>query len=146
MSIVTRVTRQVQVPVGGAYDLGYHVVCCPKYRHRFLCGCAASRSEELIRVKAAGHRSRIVALGIMPGHVHLFVKAHPYHAPSPIASQCKGLSSWRLGTDSRRLRSGLPVRCSKRCFSPTVGMVPIQTGRRCVGTLDERPWRKNRAQ
>jgi len=30
--------RQVSVGAGGAYDLGYHVVWCPKYRRAVLTG------------------------------------------------------------------------------------------------------------
>jgi putative transposase len=97
-------------------------------------------------MKAAGQRSWVVALGIMPGHVHLFVKAHPSHSPSPVASQYKGLTSWRLGTYSPHPRSGLSARWSRPCFAATVGVVPVQTVRQYVGTPDGRPWRKDRAQ
>ena len=85
----------------GCTSLGYHVVWCPKYRRPVLAGRVAARCEELIRAKASEHGWRIVALEIMPDHVHLFVKAHPSDSPSRIASQFKGLTSRRLRAEFR---------------------------------------------
>ncbi|MFG3442635.1 transposase, partial [Nonomuraea sp. NPDC047897] len=45
-------TRQVRTSPGAAYDLGYHVVWCPKYRRPVLGGRVKTRLEELIRAKA----------------------------------------------------------------------------------------------
>ncbi|MEU4537366.1 transposase [Streptosporangium sp. NPDC023825] len=42
-----RVTRQVRTCPGAAYDLGYHVVWCPKYRRPVLGGRVKDRLEEL---------------------------------------------------------------------------------------------------
>ncbi|WP_442946028.1 IS200/IS605 family transposase, partial [Nonomuraea sp. LPB2021202275-12-8] len=67
---------------GAVYDLGYHVVWCPKYRRRVLGGRVKTRLEELIRAKAAEHDWEIVALEVMPDHVHLLVKPHPKNSPS----------------------------------------------------------------
>ncbi|MGY1455778.1 transposase, partial [Streptomyces sp. SS8] len=46
------VTRKVRRFSGGVYDLGLHVVWCPKYRRPVLEGRVAERLEELIRAKA----------------------------------------------------------------------------------------------
>ena len=51
------------------YDLGYHVVWCPKYRRPVLTGPVRVRLEELLRTKCALSRYRDNAyypdLGIM---------------------------------------------------------------------------------
>jgi putative transposase len=62
-------SREVQVSAGGVYDLGYHVVWCPKYRRPVLAGPVKDRGEELIRARAAWHGWRIIALEVMPDHV-----------------------------------------------------------------------------
>ena len=111
--IVTRVTGQVQVSAGGVCDLGYHVVWCPKYRRPVLAGRLAGRCEELIRARASGHGWRMVALEIMPDHVHLFVKAHRSGSPSRIASQFKGFTSRWLRAGFPHLRSRLPALWSR---------------------------------
>nr|WP_245740590.1 transposase [Nonomuraea maritima] len=38
--------RQVRTSPGAAYDLGYHVVWCPKYRRPVLGGRVKDRLEE----------------------------------------------------------------------------------------------------
>jgi putative transposase len=82
MRIAARVNREVQVTAGAGYDPGYHAVWCPAYRRLVLAGRVTGRCEELIGAKAGEHGCRVVALEIMPDHVHLFVKAHPSDSPS----------------------------------------------------------------
>ncbi|SDJ90955.1 putative transposase [Nonomuraea maritima] len=48
-------TRQVRTSPGAAYDLGYQVVWCPKYRGPVLGGRVKDRLQELIRAKADEH-------------------------------------------------------------------------------------------
>ena len=134
----------MQVSAGGVHDLGYHVVWCPKYRRPVLSGPVRGRCEELIRAKAAEHGWRIVALEIMPDHVHLFVKAHPSDSPSRIANQFKGSTSRALRAEFPHLRSRLPTLWSKSYFAATVGAVSAATVRRYIDTQYERPWRKER--
>ncbi|WP_440073622.1 IS200/IS605 family transposase, partial [Streptosporangium sp. OZ121] len=64
-------TRQVRTCPGAAYDLGYHVVWCPKYRRPVLDGRVKTRLEELIHAKADEHGRQIVALEVMPDHEHI---------------------------------------------------------------------------
>lgn len=137
-------TRQVSVGAGGAYDLGYHVVFCPKYRRQVLTGAVQTRCDELIRAKCAEHDWPIVALEIMPDHVHLFVKAHPKHSPSYIANQLKGYTSRLLRAEFPHLRSRLPTLWSRSFFVATVGAVSAATVQRYIDTQYERPWRKER--
>lgn len=136
--------REVQVSAGDAYDLGYHVVFCPKYRRPVLDGPVKDRCEELIRIKAAEHGWRIIALEVMPDHVHLFVKAHPKHSPSYIANQFKGFTSHALRAEFPHLRTRLPTLWSKSYFTATVGAVSDATVRRYIDTQYERPWRKEK--
>jgi putative transposase len=134
--------RQVTIGAGGAYDLGYHVVWCPKYRRPVLAGPVKDRCEALIRAKAAEHEWRIIALEVMPDHVHLFVKAHPKHSPSYIANQIKGFTSHALRAEFPHLRTRLPTLWSKSYFAATVGAVSAATVQAYIDTQYERPWRK----
>lgn len=143
--MVVWMSRGVRVSAGGVYDLGYHVVWCPKYRRPVLTGPVKDRCEALIRAKAAEHEWRIVALEIMPDQVHLLVKAHPKHSPSYIANQFKGCTSHALRAEFPHLRSRLPTLWSKSYFAATVGGVGPATVRRYIDTQYERPWRKERA-
>lgn len=69
------------------YDLGYHVMCCSKYRPAVLTGVVKDCCEALIRAKAARHGRHLVAPEIMPDHGYLFVKTHSQDPPSHLANQ-----------------------------------------------------------
>jgi putative transposase len=131
----------VTLDAGGPYDLGYHVVWCSKYRRQVLTDAVATRCEELIRSKCAEHDWAIIALEVLPDHVHLFVKAHPKHSPSYIANQLKGSTSRWLRSEFPHLRSRLPTLWSRSFFVATVGAVSAATVQRYIDTQYERPWR-----
>lgn len=138
-------SRGVQVSAGAVYDLGLHVVFCPKYRRPVLQDRVAVRLRELIEEKAAGNDWRIVACEIMPDHVHLFVKTGPKDSPSHVANQFKGYTSRVLREEFPYLRSRLPTLWSKSYFAATAGAVSAATVQRYIDTQYERPWRKERA-
>ena len=75
-------TRKVRRYSGGVYDLGLHVVWCPKYRRRVLGGRVAVRLRELIEQKATEKGWEIIAVEVMPDHVHVFVRVGPTDAPA----------------------------------------------------------------
>ena len=136
------VTRQVRTFPGGVHDLGLHVVWCPKYRRPVLGGRVATRLRELIRQKADEHGWEIVALEVMPDHVHLFVKHDPKASASYIANQFKGFTSHALRGGFPHLRTRLPTLWSKSYFAASVGAVSAATVQRYIDTQYERPWRK----
>ena len=142
--IVTHVTRQVQVSPGGVCDLGYHVMWCPKCRRPVLAGRVMDRCEELIGARASGHGRPIVALEIMPDHVHPFVKAHRSGSPSQIASQFRGRTSRRLRAESPHLCFRLSARWSRLYSAATAGAVPTEAVRRHADMQDERRWWRER--
>jgi putative transposase len=138
------VPRDVQVSAGAVYDLGLHIVWCPKYRRGVLGGRVAERLRELIEQKATENGWRIVACEIMPDHVHLLVKTGPKDSPSHVANQFKRYTSRVLREEFPHLRSRLPTLWSKSYFAATVGAVSAATVQRYIDTQYERPWRKEK--
>lgn len=132
----------MQVSAGVAYDLGYHVVWCPKYRRPVLTGEIGRRCDELIRTRCDERDWRVVALEVMPDHVRLFVKAHPADSPAHIANQLKGFTSRVLRQEFPSLRSRLPTLWSRSFFAVTVGAVSAMAVRRYLDSQYERPWRR----
>lgn len=126
------------------YDLGLHVVWCPKYRRSVLTGRVAARLDELIRDRASERGWEVVALEVMPDHVHLFVKHDPKSSVSYVANQFKGFTSRVLRGEFPHLRSKLPTLWSSSYFAASVGAVSADTVRRYIDTQWERPWRKDR--
>ncbi|MET8157268.1 IS200/IS605 family transposase [Sphaerisporangium sp. NPDC005289] len=122
-------TRQVRTSPGAAYDLGYHLVWCPKYRRPVLGGRLKGRLEGLIHARAAAHGRQMVALEVMP---------HPSNAPSFVAGRFKGFTSHHLRTGFAPLRSRLPTMWSRWYVVATVGVVSAQTVRRYIDRQYER--------
>ncbi len=75
------------------HNLNYHIVFCPKFRKKCLVGEVATRCEELMRHKCDELGCEVVALEVMPDHVHLFLAATPDFAPNHIIAQVKGATS-----------------------------------------------------
>lgn len=131
-------TRKVRRFSGGVYDLGLHVVWCPKYRRRVLDGRVAERLDELIREKANERGWTVVTLEVMPDHVHLFVKHDPKSSASYVANQFKGFTSRVLREEFPHLKSRLPTLWSSSYFAASVGSVSAETVRRYIDTQWER--------
>ena len=61
--------------------LNYHFVFIPKRRKKVLVGVIAERLQQIICHVCNENRWKIVALEIMPDHVHLFINAKPTDIP-----------------------------------------------------------------
>lgn len=57
------------------YNIGYHLIWCPKYRRKVLVNAVAAQLKELLIEKAADIGAHIETMEVMPDHVHIFVKA-----------------------------------------------------------------------
>jgi putative transposase len=78
------------------YSLQYHIVWVPKYRRNFLVGEIAERLKQILKEIARDYRIRIIAMEVMPDHIHMLVEAPPKYAPAKIVQLFKGISSRRL--------------------------------------------------
>jgi len=112
---------------GSVSTLTYHLVWCPKYRRKVLTGRVEASLRNLIRAKTAELFCEIVALEVMPDHVHLFLKAPPTHAPQHIANQLKGYTSHELREQFPDLKSRLPSLWSRSYYVGSAGAVSAAT-------------------
>ena len=62
---------------GYVYSLQYHIVWCTKYRRPVLRDGADSECRKLLEAIAEEDRFTIVAMEVMPDHVHLLVDVSP---------------------------------------------------------------------
>jgi len=81
----------------------------------------------LIVDKARELYCEIVALEVMPDHVHMFLKAPPTHAPQHIANQMKGYTSHVLREEFAHLKSRLPSLWSRSYYVGSAGAVSSAT-------------------
>jgi Transposase and inactivated derivatives len=79
------------------YNLNYHIVWLPKYRHSVLVNEVASRVRSILHEIADDKGVEILDLTVQPDpdhvHVHLFVSSPPKNEPALLANWFKGISS-----------------------------------------------------
>jgi putative transposase len=112
--------------------MNYHFVWCPKYRKPVLVDTVESRLKSLIEQKANELGCKILALEVMPDHVHLFVQANPLLAPNSIVGVLKGYTSHELRKEFPSVRSRLPTLWSRSYFVSTHGHVSSETIKKYV--------------
>ncbi|MGB9857002.1 MAG: IS200/IS605 family transposase [Dictyoglomaceae bacterium] len=78
------------------YQIAYHFVWIPRYRKAILTGKVKKFLESLFKEITEEYGFEILAMEVMPDHVHLFVSASPKYAPSTIAKVFKGVSAKKL--------------------------------------------------
>ncbi|KKW12568.1 MAG: transposase IS200-family protein [Candidatus Gottesmanbacteria bacterium GW2011_GWB1_49_7] len=103
--------------------MGYHFIWCPKYRRPVLKGGVDARLAELIKEKATELDCKIIALEIMPDHVHMFIEAQPILSPNKIVGQIKGYSSRVLREEYKHLKTTLPTLWTRSYFVSTHGHI-----------------------
>lgn len=114
------------------YNIGYHLIWCPKYRRKVLVDKVASRLRELFLETSTDLGVTIETMEIMPDHVHLFVKAPPTLAPHYIVQQLKGKSSRRLREEFPHLKSRLPTLWTRSYYCESVGHISESTIRKYI--------------
>lgn len=106
--------------------LRYHFVWCSKRRRKVLVGALGERLKELLRDKAEELGWEIIALEVMPDHVHLFISVDPDMAPSQVVHRLKGHTSRILRKEFPHLIR-LPALWTRSYFVSTAGMVSSKT-------------------
>ena len=78
------------------YLINYHIVWIPKYRRKILVGEIAEETKKILQAIADEKGWEILALEVMPDHIHLFASAPPKYAPADIVKVFKGWSARHL--------------------------------------------------
>jgi putative transposase len=87
-----------------AYIISYHLVWIPRYRKKVWVGPVEARLKELLAEIAMQYGFEILAVEVMPDHVHLFVSAPPKFSPAEIVRLFKGITSRKLKKEFENLR------------------------------------------
>lgn len=109
------------------YNIGYHLIWCPKYRRKVLVGDIEVRLKELLINKASEIGVTIETMEVMPDHVHLFVKSSPVLSPHYIVQQLKGFTSFQLRKEFSSLRTRLPTLWTRSYYCESVGHISEET-------------------
>jgi len=105
------------------YNLGYHIIWCPKYRRKLLTNSVETRLKELLYQKADELGLTIETCEIMPDHVHLFIKSSPVDSPHFIVQQLKGYTSRILRQEFPQLKTRVPTLWTRSYYIESVGHI-----------------------
>ena len=75
---------------GYVYSLQYHLVWCTKYRKKVLTDGLDTECKEMLQKLAEEYRFQILAMEVMPDHIHLLVDCKPQFFISDIIKIMKG--------------------------------------------------------
>lgn len=114
------------------YNIGFHLIWCPKYRRNVLENEIEARLKELLRDKAEEIGVTIEKMEVMPDHVHLFVKATPTMSPHWIVQQLKGYTSRILRQEYSELRTRLPTLWTRSYYCESVGYISESTVKKYI--------------
>lgn len=112
-------------------SINYHFVFVPKRRKAVLVGDIATRMQSIIFDLVTEHGWRLIALEVMPDHVHMFINAPTHESAAEIARWVKGRASKYLRDEFPSLKK-LPSLWSPSYFVATTGQVSTDTIRKYI--------------
>jgi putative transposase len=74
------------------YNINYHLVWCPQYRHKVLTGEIEAFLKNLINTTCQEYGYKLLNLEVMSDHLHLFISAPPTIAPIDIVKTIKSIT------------------------------------------------------
>ncbi len=113
------------------YLINYHLIWCPKRRKKVLVGAVKSRLEAIFHQVAGELHVEILALEVMPDHIHMLVSAYPNLSLPTLVRSFKGRSSHDLRIEFPDLKK-LPSLWTNNYFVSTAGNVLAETIQRYV--------------
>jgi putative transposase len=111
--------------------VNYHLIWCPKRRRKILVGPIRDRLVQIINESAPNLESEVLALEVMPDHLHLFLSATPQWAPNQLVGRLKGKSARLLRQEFPELLR-MPSLWTRSYFCSTAGNVSSETIKRYI--------------
>jgi putative transposase len=107
------------------FSCQYHVIEFPKYRRKVLVPPIDRRLKELIQEKQAAYGYGVLAMEIMPNHVHLVLDVDPRVGINKVVGQIRGWTTDTIREDFPFMKSRLPGLGSRSKFISTVGSASL---------------------
>lgn len=114
------------------YNIGYHIIWCPKYRRKVLIDNVEVRLKELLLEKSKELDCEIDVFEVMPDHVHVFIKSTPVHSPHYIVQQLKGYTSRILRSEFKQLKTRLPTLWTRSYYCESVGNISEESVKKYI--------------
>jgi putative transposase len=114
-------------------SINYHFIFVPKRRKAVLINEIAARMQSIIFGLVEEHGWHLIALEVMPDHVHMFINAPTHESAADIARWVKGRASKYLRDEFPSLKK-LPSLWSPSYFVATTGKVSTETIKKYIET------------
>lgn len=111
---------------GSVSSINYHFIFVPKRRKAVLVMDIAQRLQEIIFELVSEHNWKLIALEVMPDHVHMLINTPTDESPAQIARWVKGRASRYLREEFPDLKK-LPSLWTPSYFVATTGQVSTET-------------------
>ena len=89
-AILNKIPEDVTHGRGYVYSLQYHIVWCTKYRKQLFVSGLEEEVKGHLKEVAEYLQARIIAMEVMPDHVHLLLDCKPQFRPSDAIKIFKG--------------------------------------------------------
>jgi putative transposase len=109
------------------YNIGYHIIWCPKYRRRVLVNDVETRLKQLLIEQSTKNGYSIESMEVMPDHIHIFIKVDPTDSPHKVVQQLKGYTSRMLRMEFPHLKTRIPTLWTRSYYCESVGHISQQT-------------------
>ena len=107
---------------GYVYSLQYHIVWCTKYRKQILRNGIAEELKQMLREIAEEYQFKILAMEVMPDHVHLLLDCRPQFMISDMVKIMKGNTARWLFLKMPELKKSL---CGGHLWNPSYCAVTV---------------------
>ena len=115
--------KRWSVSATSVYNLGYHIIWCPKYRRNVLTDGIDAELKHQLQMKCDEHGWELCSVEVMPDLVHIFIKCKPTDAVAYIVAQLKGHTSHELKKMFPSLRKRLPNLWTRSYYAESVGVI-----------------------
>jgi len=78
------------------YNINYHIVFCPKYRHKVIKDDVAEAIKDVVQEICATYGYDLIQMEAMPDHLHIFLSAPPTVAPTENVKRLKSITANRI--------------------------------------------------
>jgi len=120
------------------YSIRYHFVWSTKYRRHVLLPPVDASLKEALLALATERGHEVLALEVMPDHVHVFLSAPPKEGPAVIVKVLKGATARILFTRHPELRKRLRGQLwNPSYYVGTAGEVSAETIQRYIEAQKE---------
>jgi putative transposase len=78
------------------YNINYHIVFCPKFRHKIIKGMVEDVVKQVIQEICNTYGYTLIQMEVMPDHLHIFLSVPPTIAPTEVVTRLKSITTNRV--------------------------------------------------